>query len=310
MRRTSRFSWRKAIALLIVLVVTSIGLAGCSKRQADFYSGEASQKILVAVSIVPQETFVKAVAGERAEVIVLIPPGRSPESYSPSPQEMEKLSQAAVYFAAGVPAEKASILPRLKEWNKNLYVVDQAAAVAGVYPDREFTPGFRDPHIWLSPRRAGVMVENIATELSRLDPQYASFYKTNAQKYIARLEQLDQEIRTLLSSQPRRAFIISHPALGYFADDYGLEMLALEEEGKEATPRHLREIVDRAKKENIRVVFYQAEVDSKQAKVLASELGGRAEPLAPLAPDYIDNLRRISQAIAAALRESAEEWGN
>ena len=296
---------KKALIVLGILTALLIVQAGCSRQQANFSSGSMSQgKIQVAVSIVPQETFVRAVARERAEVTVLIPPGRSPENFAPSIEEMEKLSRAAVYFAAGVPAEKAAILPRVREWNKDVYIVDQAAAAARVYPDREFAPGFRDHHIWLSPRRAAVMVENIADELSRLDPAYASFYRDNAREYIAQLERLDQEIRTLLGAQTQRAFIISHPALGYFADDYGLKMLALEEEGKEAAPRHLQEVIEFARKENIKVVFYQKETGGKQAEIVAAELGGRAESLDPLASDYIDNLRRIAQAIAAALQEN------
>jgi zinc transport system substrate-binding protein len=90
--------------------------------------------------------------------------------------------------------------------------------------------------------------------------------------------------------------------MGYFADDYGLTMIALEEEGKEATAQTIQGVIDRAKKENIKVIFYQAEMDSKQARTIAQELGGKAELIAPLAPDYVDNLRKTAQTFAEVVK--------
>ncbi len=286
-------SIKKALSLLLFFFLL---LAGCRP-------GDAPQlkKPVVAVSIVPVASFVKEVAGDLVDVVTVIPAGRSPETYSPSPQELEKLSRSSVYFTIRMPAEEAYILPRLKEINRNVKTVNMAAEVAKIYPDREFAPSARDPHIWLSPRRAAVMVEIISRELCALDEGNSRIYRENASKYIDKLKDLEGEIKRLFSGKSNRTFIIYHPSLGYFADDYGLTMLSVEEEGREASPRDLERIVDTAREKGIKTVFYQQENDSRQSKVLASEIGGEARAVAPLAPDYIENMRKMALAIAEAL---------
>ena len=261
----------------------------------------AGDPVKVAVSIVPQATFVEAVAGKYADVVILVPPGRSPGNYEPTPREMQDLSDALVYFSIGVPTEAANILARLDSFNPSLSVVSLADAAAEVYPDREIAPGRRDPHVWLSPRRVMVMVETIADSLAELDPDRVATYRENAQHFIEELEALDVELDSILSQLTARKFIVYHPAFGYFADDYGLEMVALEQGGKEATPQVLQAAVDLAKEEGIQVIFYQKEIDSRQSRTFAEEIGGQAIQLAPLAPDYLDNLRRIASVFRDVL---------
>lgn len=260
------------------------------------------KKPTIGVSIVPQATFVKAVTGDLAEVVTMIPPGNSPGNYAPAPQEILKLSQANLYFTIGVPTEQANILPKAKELNQTMKVVNLPAEVEKVHAPRYFAPGKRDPHLWLSPKRAKVMVQVIAKELAAIDPQHQSVYARNAQAYLDQLDKLDQTIKKTLSGIVKKTFIVYHPAFGYFADDYGLTMLALEESGKEASAKNFQELVDIAKRENIKVVFYQKEFDSKQARALAAEIGGRVEEFAPLAPDYIENLEKMAELLAAILK--------
>jgi len=292
--------------LLSVLCLTLLTASGCTsntKQTAQTPTSNSPEKLRVAVSIVPQATFVKAVGGELVDVVTIIPPGANPENYAPSPQTMEQLSQAKLYFAIGVPAEKSGILPRLKEINSQMKLVDLPSQVDKVYPAREMAPGEKDPHRWLSPKRVAEMVKIISAELAAADPQHADSYQKNAQVYQAELEKLNTEIASSLQGLSGQSFIVYHPAMGYFADDYGLKMIALEEEGKEATAQQLQSVIDLAKKENIKVIFYQAEMDSKQAQTFAQELGGQAELIAPLAPDYIDNLRKTAQTFARVLQK-------
>ncbi|MFS8542012.1 MAG: zinc ABC transporter substrate-binding protein, partial [Tissierellales bacterium] len=262
----------------------------------------ADDKKIVAVSIIPQESFVKEVAGELVEVITLIPPGSSPETYSPTPKELQKFSQASIYFTIGVPAEEANILPAAKDLSPDTKIVDLASIVSQEYPDREFAPGERDPHIWLSPKRVKVMIDVIQKELSALDPENSDTYRKNAEDYKARLDELDANIKEMLKDLQNKSFIVYHPAFGYFADDYGLEMISLEEEGKEATPQRFQELVEIAKSKGIKVIFHQAEVDSRQAKAFAEEIGGRTEKIEPLSPNYIENLEKMAKTIADALK--------
>lgn len=284
------------LLFIILLLVIYISI-GCTQS-----TDGADDKKIVAVSIIPQESFVKEVAGELVEVITLIPPGSSPETYSPTPKELQKFSQASIYFTIGVPAEEANILPAAKDLSPDTKIVDLASIVSQEYPDREFAPGERDPHIWLSPKRVKVMIDVIQKELSALDPENSDTYRKNAEDYKARLDELDANIKEMLKDLQNKSFIVYHPAFGYFADDYGLEMISLEEEGKEATPQRFQELVEIAKSKGIKVIFHQAEVDSRQAKAFAEEIGGRTEKIEPLSPNYIENLEKMAKTIADALK--------
>lgn len=294
---------KKALTLILlaVLITGSVLVTGCKTKKTAPTAG-SSTKPVIAVSIVPENTFVQAVAGDRVDTVVMIPPGYNPENYAPSPQEMKGLSRADLYFAIGVPAETANILPKIKDFNPDTQIVDLAAAAAAVYPEREFAPGSRDPHIWLSPRRVKVMVETIADELSGLDPDNASLYQSNAEKYMAELDELDENIKTSLQGLERKSFVAYHPAFGYFADDYGLQMVAIEEEGKEATASGIQAVIDMARQEHIQVIFYQAESSSRQADTIARELGGYTEMVAPLDADYINNLQKMADTFARVLK--------
>lgn len=288
---TRGLRWMFGLGLIGSLFLFS----GCGSQSAT--DAEAS-KMMVAVTIPPQKAFVEAVCGDLAEVIVLVPPGNSPGNYEPTPQEMASFSKAAVYFTIGVPTEKANILPKAGDVN----IVDLAAEVSKVYPDLEFSPGNRDPHIWLSPKRVNVMIDAIESAMSTLDPKNAVTFSQNADQFIRQLKAADEHIQGELQSAQRSTFIAFHPSCGYFADEYGLDMLSLEEDGKEATPQHLQDMIDRAKQEGIKVVFSQAEIDSKQPDVFAEEIGGKKIMLEPLSSDYIANLEAMGQAIGEALR--------
>jgi zinc transport system substrate-binding protein len=279
----------------ITLILSTICLFGCSKETINETKDE---KPMIAVSIVPEQTFVEAVCGDLVDIVTLIPPGNSPENYEPTAQVMEKFSDASLYFSIGVPTEEANILPNAGD----VKVISLKEEVAKVYEDRTFESGERDPHIWLSPKRVKVMVEVIAREMGELDPDHKETYDKNATDYIAQLDEVDQAMKNALEGVTNKKFIVYHPAFGYIADDYGLKMYTLEEEGTEATAQHLQEMIDLAKKESIKVIFYQEEMDSSQSEAFAEEIGGKTIELAPLAADYINNLKNMAQTLDEALQ--------
>jgi zinc transport system substrate-binding protein len=290
---------RKTITLILALALAALPLAGCAQTPAPDPADGAQEKPIVAVTIVPEATFVQAVCGDLVEVVTMVPPGASPETYEPSPEQMEGLDRAALYFVVGVPVEDAYILSSVGE---NTKVVSLDEAVAAVYEPRVFEGGEPDPHIWLSPKRVKVMIEAISKEMCALDPDNAQIYEDNAKAYSEQFDELDEYIRGALGDAPGKAFIAYHPAFGYFADDYGLTMYALEEEGKEATPQHMQEVIDIAKEKGVKVIFYQAEMDSRQSAQFAEEIGGASVMLSPLSADYIDNLIAMADALAGALK--------
>ena len=289
-----------AFCLIFITGCSTGGAAGkpAESPKATSETAAKASKKLVAVTIVPEETFVKAVCGDLADIVVMVPPGSSPETYEPTPQDMKRFSDASLYFTIGVPIEKASVLPKAG----NIKVVSLQNEVASAYPDRKFEGGDRDAHIWLSPKRVKVMIKAIAKNMSELDRANEAVYNKNADAYIKQLDELDSDIKSALAGVKSKKFIIFHPAFGYLADDYGLTMYALEEEGKEATVKHLQDMIDFAKRENIKVVFYQEEIDSSQSKAFAEEIGGKMMQLSPLAADYINNLKAMTKLMAEVMQ--------
>lgn len=280
----------------MMLIVTSLGIAGCAGKE-----NTESKKPIVAVTIVPEKTFVEAVCGNLAEVVVMVPPGNSPENYEPNPKQMTQFAKAKVFFAIGVQTEDTNILPKIGN-NKDLKIVKLQEEVAKVYPERNIAPGERDPHIWLSPKRAKVMVEVIAREMGKIDPANKEQYEKNAKAYLTELDGLDKDIQKTLEHVANRKFVVFHPAFGYLASDYNLQMYALEEEGKEATPQSMKAVIDLAKKENIKAIFYQAEISSKQAQAFADEIGGKTVKLEPLAANYIENYKNMVKLMAEVMK--------
>ncbi len=281
-----------------IKIVISLFLALCALISLSACSSSGKDKLTVAVSVVPQSAFVKAVGGDLVNVVTMIPPGKSPENYEPTPKLMAEFSDADVFFSIGVPSESAYILPII---SRNTELVDLASAVDSIYPPVKINES-RDPHAWLSPKRVEVMVNVIAAVLAEQDPENRFIYQANAEKYINELRALDTEISSALEGVANKSFIVYHPAFGYLAEDYGLTMHALEDGGHEISAARLAEMTELAKKEGIKVIFYQAEIASSSAEAFASEIGGRAMMLDPLSENYIENMRAMANVIAEAMK--------
>lgn len=282
--------------VLLTIVLSALFLTACGTPAQE--SNQKKDKPLIAVTIVPQESFLRAIAGDLVEILTIVPPGYSTETYEPSPQDVARLSEADLYFAIGVPVETGQMMSAAQ----GLERVDLHALVSKIYPDLTFEDHHRDPHIWLSPKRVMVMVEEMVEHLVRLDPSHEKTYRANGEAYLQELSLLDQELEANLSSLENKTFMVYHPAFAYFADDYGLTMFALEEHGKEATPQHLAQMVDLARGAGVRVIFYQEEMDSSQSQAFANEIGGRTAQLTPLSGDYINSMRAMGEAISEANR--------
>ena len=274
------------ISLILCLAVILGLFSGC---KAD----TVAEKPVIAVTIVPEATFLSAVAGDDFEIITMIPPGASPETYEPSPIDMASLENASLYFSIGVPSEESI----LKSLSSDTKVVALHKKTAAKYPDLTLDGG-RDPHIWLCPERASFMVSLIAEELALFFPENAQKYNQNAQNYINEISSATKTAQNILETGGIRDFFVFHPSFQYFANYFSLNMYALEEHGKEATPKHLAQMVDLAEEKNIEVVFYQAEASSRQAESFAKEIGAKAVKLEPLSADYTKNIIKMATAIA------------
>lgn len=249
----------------------------------------------VVVSLVPLADFVSHVAGERAEVTVMVPPGSSPHTYEPTPGQMTAVAQAEVYVKVGSGVEFESMwMSDIVETNPSMLVVDcsQGVELMG-----------NDPHIWNSPANARTMVENICDGLVQADPANAALYQKNRDNYLKELDVLDGYIRCKLDGYANRYFITYHPSFGYFARDYGLTQLAVEHGGKEPTPQVIQDCIDMAMQCDLEYLFVAPQFATEDCETIASEIGGQTAPMDSLAESYIANMARIADALEVEFRD-------
>ncbi len=276
-----------------MLIVLTVILSGCTSTEEP---GPAGDTIKVTVTILPQKEFVERVAGDNAEVFVLIPPGASPHSYEPTPSDLAEVSESDVYVIMGSGIEFELLwLEKIRKLNPGMVIIDSSA---GIMPEN--SGDAPDPHIWLSPKNAIAITENIRSGLAGLDPENAEYYRENADSYISELAILDEEISGTIESSGTRAIMVSHPAWTYFARDYGLEQIAISEGGKEPTPAGIRYMIEEADKNGIKVIFVSPEFSDSDAKAIANEIGGSVAVADPLAKDYIENMKKVSKAFSGA----------
>ncbi len=161
-----------------------------------------------------------------------------------------------------------------------------------------------DPHTWLSPVNAKIMVNNLLDALVELDPDNEEYYRDNAQGYIDKLDSLHLSIKADLQPYHGRKFLIYHPSMGYFAHEYGIIQIGVEREGREPGASGLMAVIEQAKEEGIRVVFVSPQFDKSNAQTIADEIDGEVIQLNPLAEDYLENLEDISSKLISAFESS------
>lgn len=263
-----------------------------------------SEKRQIVVSIPPLAGIVEEIVGEDFEVITLLPSGSSPESYSPTTRQIASTSTAEHLFYTGVLNFENELLQRFdREQNSTLLtnVSNGIKLLSGGECDHEYhAEGHAhhhavDPHIWLSPSTLEVIVDNVAEAIIATNPdslRYIANYKTVKNKVVTQKELF----RERLASAPRE-FLIYHPALGYLADEYGLEQISLEKEGKSPTPSSLAGIVDKVAESGIKVMLYQQEYPLDVVKPIAEILGVNLVEINPLSVNVIKELDHIIEQL-------------
>lgn len=258
-----------------------------------------SEKIRVFVSIPPQKQFVEKIGGALVDVQVMLPAGQSPETYTPSPRMLASLSGARLYFQIGVPFE-VSWTAAIQSVNPTIKIAtccDQFIGAAATADDEH-----HDLHIWSSPDYVKRLAQQIRDELTIIDPAHQSSYETGFRQFTSELDALSVSISNKLSARRTRYFIVSHAAWGYFAEQFGLVQLALEENGKESGPRSLLDMIRVAHEEKIHTLFMVKQYQTPVVKSLARELDAVIVEMDPLADDYLANMVVVSDQIAGALK--------
>ena len=311
--------------LLLAAFLTFVPLAAAASAP------DAESPLRVTVTVPPLVWLISEVAGPGVEVQHLIEVGDSPETFQPTDLQITAVARSALFFRVGVPAENGPWLRALEE-SGAIEVVDLRQGLAlramdahhhhhdhrGDHPwqegkasaaaaDSAPAPHGTDPHIWLSPRRLEIMAVTAARYLAKVDPPRTARFNERAAAVRARLRALDAALTERLAPVRGRAFLIFHPAWGYFADDYGLRQVAIEIEGKEPAEHELTHLARQVRALGIGTLFVQPQNHSTKLAPLARMLGARLETLDPLALDLPANLKLAAERLLVALLPQGQE---
>lgn len=313
----------RSILLRASLLCAFLAASAAACRQSA-PTPPANARLVVTVAIQPQAYFVERIAGDHADVEVLVGPGQSPHSYEPTPKQMSHLAESRLYFKIGLPFEE-KLLAKVEQTSKHLRIVDTREGIqlrkmeewetesedphADEHGHSEHHEGEHvgdlDPHFWLSPRLAKVQARTINRELCKLDPPHAAEFERNLEALEADLDAADKRIAELLTPLRGQQFFVFHPAFGYFADAYGLKQVAVETGGKQPGAKQLSQLIEKARASNVRLIFVQRQFPTGSADAIAQAIGGVVVPIDDLAKDYVANLDDIARKIAAIGQNSA-----
>jgi zinc transport system substrate-binding protein len=277
-------------------------------------SSTKAQTLDLMVSIAPQKYFVEKIGGDRLKVNVMVDPQTEPETYEPKPQQLATLSEIEAYISIGLPFEE-KWLDKFKQINPQMILIDSDQGIERLemsdhghdHGDESSTQSTLDPHIWLSPSLVKIQAQNIYQGLIKLDPQNQPTYQKNLQQFLTEIDQLNQKINDNLAGITNRKFIVFHPAWTYFAKEYNLEQIPVEVEGQEPSAAELAQLIQTAKNSNIKVIFVQPELKTKNAQAIAQEIGGQVIMISPNDPQWAENLLKVSEIFKLNLSSNPQK---
>ena len=301
----------KSFFAVLSIISLSAGLlfAGGTKELVS-----KTDKPIIAVSILPQEYFVKRIGGDRVETLVLVGPGQSPHSYEPSPRQIASLSKAAVWILSGtefeVTLEKkiAAQFPKLKiidgtKGVKFRMLEDHGDHVGHIEEgdDHGDAEGSIDRHTWLGSENAIILATHVRDVLCEADPEGKNMYETEYSSLILDIITEFAQLKSDLSFLSGRTVLVFHPSFGYFLDEFNIIQESVETGGKEPTAKALSELIARAKQNNTPAIFVQAQFPVTAAETVARGVGARVVYLDPLSPDWLLNIKQMGSELKKTL---------
>ncbi|MEG2174400.1 MAG: metal ABC transporter substrate-binding protein [Oscillospiraceae bacterium] len=273
--------------LLCWFLTSTALLSGCSAPVTSSIVSGDTQHLSVVATLFPQYDFAKAIAGERANVTLLLPPGVESHSFEPTPVNAAVAHSCDVFLYTGDQMEPwashlAADLPAsvtVCDLSQGIPLSGGETAKSEAHGNTAHEHTGADPHIWTSPANASIMVDSIVAALTLADPGGAAVYSSNANAYKNELVALDQSFLEVVQGGKRNQILFGGRfALHYFAKRYGLSVLsAFDSCSAETEPsaRAVADIIDTIRTEQIPVIYRDALDNSTIADAIAEETGVR-----------------------------------
>lgn len=288
--------------ILFTIMSLLVILTGC---QSDSTIENQSEKLQIITTLFPQYDFARVIAGDKAEVTLLLPPGMEAHSYEPTPADMIKINKADLFIYTGESMEQWAHTMIESIDSNSVYVLDVSNDVSLLAPnqteacedhehDHDEEDGHShdeenehshdeedghyhayDPHIWTSPKNAMIMVNNILDVLCEIDPENAAYYQENATNYLSELEQLDAEFKEVVDQAKRTTiYHAGRFAMQYLTNEYGIDYVSAPFEA-EPSAALVAQMISDIKEQQIPVIYHEELVDPKIAQMISDETGAQ-----------------------------------
>lgn len=308
---------RAAAALLCAALL----FTGCATQQAEQVPED--DRLTVYASFYTMYDFAQKIGGEKARISVMVPDGTEPHDWEPAAADIAGIQNADLFIYNGVGMEHwaEDILSSLD--SSRLVVIEASKGIALREGDHEEAEeaaeeyddhGGLDPHVWLDPQNAKQELEAIKNAFVQADPDNASYYETNYEKWAKEFDALDEEFRTALSDIPQKEIIVSHEAYGYLCAAYGLTQIGIEglSPDSEPDPGRMAEIIELAREKGVTTIFFEELLSPDVANAIAAETGAKTAVLSPVegltdeerasGADYLSVMRKNLNALKEALQ--------
>ncbi|MBQ8745278.1 MAG: zinc ABC transporter substrate-binding protein [Rikenellaceae bacterium] len=272
----------------IVTILCALLAVACGGTNAP-----TDNRPTITVSIAPLKSLTEAIVGDGVRVEVLIPAGASPETFEPTPRQITAMADSRAVYTVGLIEFERSLTARTGIATTPL--CEGIELIGGHYHNGHNHGA--DPHIWTSPRELRVMASNLHSHLRTIFPD-STHYDARYAQLDSTLVELDHYVASCWVMTDRDYFIIYHPALTYYARAYGIEQVAIEQEGREPSARSLTALIERARRDSVRTIFYQRPYPASVVATVAESIGAEAVEFDPLAEDVRGMIRSITVKMA------------
>lgn len=283
----------KLTLFLFIMTLAAAIMTGCgSKTNVTLSEG----KVNVVTTFYTLYDFASRIGGDKANVINLVPSGVEPHDWSPKSRDLKQMGKAQlfVYNGAGFEGWVDEFLDSMKH-NSGLAVIEASKGVELLHAEAnedghdhkhkdDHDHGDIDPHVWVSPKSALKLAENIKNGLVQADAANKSYYEANYETLRKQLADLDAKFAQSLAKTAKKHIVVSHQSFGYLCRDYGLTQMPVMglSPDSEPTAQDLKQINKFVKDNQVKYIFFEELVSDKMAKMLAKDAGIETLVLNPL----------------------------
>lgn len=247
----------------------------------------------ITVTIEPLRYFTEQIAGDNFIINTMVPKGGNPETYEPTPQQMVKLAQSDLYIKVGNIGFEQTWMSKISQNAPHLIIIDSSEDIELAHHNGQHS----DPHTWMSTKNAAKIAQNIYSALLDINEKDSAMYKQNLLKLLDKIEKTNQRIQQHLAHTSSSSFLIFHPTLTYFARDYHLLQIPIEQDGREPSAAQFQQTLALAKQKKVKILFVQKEFANKNIRTICKNMGITAIEINPLSYNWNEEMVKIASKI-------------